>query len=101
MPNAKHIAEPWTLSYDGQIDGNGGKEFVCAFQWDSFKEFNDNPKLKATARLIKHGPELLKVAKGYIEAMELVAPCGTFAHHDPKTCRLCSTKLLVSHIEEE
>ncbi len=40
---------PFVLCYDGQIDDANG-EFVCGFKWDSFKEFNDNPKYKETAR---------------------------------------------------
>lgn len=57
MSDMKYTAGPWTICYDGQIDGADGHS-VCHFQWDSFKEFNDSPNNKANAHLIAAAPEL-------------------------------------------
>lgn len=54
-----HTPGPWTLCYDGQIDGPKGY-CVCRFEWSSFKEFNDSPMDKANARLITAAPDLLE-----------------------------------------
>ena len=59
---SKHTLGPWSLCYDGQIDGANG-DFVCSFRWSSYKDFNDSPQNKATARLIATAPELLEAAK--------------------------------------
>lgn len=42
----------WKICYDGQIDGANGT-CVCIFNWDSFKEFNEDEEIKATAKIIK------------------------------------------------
>lgn len=55
-------AGPWTLCYDGQIDGPNG-EMVCRFAWTTFKEFNDDPTAKANAALIAAAPALLERLK--------------------------------------
>lgn len=60
---SEHTPGPWSLYYDGTIYGNKDEEVVCSFDWSSFKEFNDSPRLKATARLIAAAPELLERVK--------------------------------------
>lgn len=57
-----HTPGPWRLCYDGQIDGPDGKR-ICAFDWDSYKEFNASNNA-ANARLIAAAPELLELLKG-------------------------------------
>jgi hypothetical protein len=57
VTDAKHAPAPWKICYDGQIDAADGS-FVCAFRWDSSKEFSDGSNA-ATARLIAAAPELL------------------------------------------
>jgi hypothetical protein len=71
----QHIAAPWTLHYDGQIDGPNG-ETVCRFSWDSFKEFNDDPKAKATARLIVAAPDMLAALEALYDALCSDPPDG-------------------------
>lgn len=59
MTKPKHTPGPWTLCYDGQIDGSKGT-FICSFKWDCYKDFNENKELKANAQLIKMAPEMLE-----------------------------------------
>ena len=58
---------PWSLCYDGQIDGANG-EFICSFNWDSVQEFNGDSEAKANARLIAAAPELLAALQAMLDA---------------------------------
>jgi hypothetical protein len=60
-----HTPSPWHVSYDGCI-ANAQGHHVCAFLWDSFKEFNDSPRNKADARLIAAAPDLLAALEGLV-----------------------------------
>ena len=53
----KYTPGPWTICYDGQLDGPKGKR-ICTFDWDSYKSFNESNNA-ANARLIAAAPELL------------------------------------------
>ena len=66
----KFTPGPWSICYDGQLDGADGTR-VLFLPFDSYKEFNDlPPTFKANIRLIAAAPELLAAL---IEARAQVA----------------------------
>lgn len=68
----QHTPGPWSLCYDGQIDGPKG-EFICAFRWDTYGEFKESNNA-ATARLIAAAPDLLASLE------EVLAYCEEHGH---------------------
>lgn len=85
-----HTPGKWQIAYDGCICNEHG-DFVCAFRWDSFKEFNDSPRNKADARLIAAAPDLLTELR---EAVEVIhswhgpEAWEIYAEHSPEMKRI-------------
>lgn len=76
---SEYTRAPWILHYSGTIYGNNDEEVVCSFDWSSFKEFNDRPEYKATARLIAAAPEMLEALKALLNQIETPGPGYTKA----------------------
>lgn len=63
---SKFTPGPWTLCYDGQIDGPDGLK-ICGFSWDSYREFNEGNNA-ANARLIAAAPEMYEMVTEIVRA---------------------------------
>lgn len=68
-----HAPGPWVLCYDGQIDDAKGNR-VCSFAWDNYRDFNTDPQVKATARLIKAAPAMLEALKLFLTWIPAQSP---------------------------
>lgn len=68
--DAKHTPGPWSICFDGQLDGADGTR-VLFLPFDSYKEFNDlQPTIKANLRLIAAAPDLLAALEQAAEWLE-------------------------------
>ena len=66
---SKHTKGPWIICYDGNIDSKSGRS-ICAMGFSTYKEYNDQPEMKANARLIAAAPELLEACKEQMRVIE-------------------------------
>jgi len=62
----KHTKGPWVVCYDGNIDSESGRS-ICALGFSTYKEYNDQPEMKANARLIASSPKMYAALKTIID----------------------------------
>lgn len=67
----KYTQGPWIICYDGKIEGKNSSSYfttiVCTMPFETYKEFNEYPEIKANSYLISAAPALYEAASKLLQ----------------------------------